>query len=297
MNNKVKYIWGGIVIVALIFGGYLWYESQAKKGDNAKKDNSELNQSADVGKSVRDSDPSDSGNGLDSGSDTEDINFNALCENGEWVNISDLSGNTETVSGTLRKVYPDDEASSEFSSYSFYIEGSPSLGISGKDLTKLDYFEDREVELQGIKESGGKSISAVQIKCTGKETDKDLIGKKNSLMKYLAANINSIAPQKAPYEKWTIDIVDFVDENNVYVEYYDTVEDNENSDVDADTGRRVLLETSPKAGGGYDVKVLAYWEMGEDDFVLKTGTDKFEDAEDVTSYQYDSEGGSWERID
>jgi hypothetical protein len=297
MKNNIKYIWGGIVIIALIFGGYLLYESKAQRGKNAQKENPASSQTSEDTGSEVDVAPGDSASSADTESDMEEIDFNAICEGGEWMKIADLTGEMATVSGKMRKVYPDDEASSQFKSYYFYLEGNPSLGISGKDLTKLDYFEDREVEIQGMKDSGGKSISVSQIKCSGKETDKDLISKRNSLMSYLEANINSIAPQKAPHQKWTIDIVDFVDENNVYVEYYDTVEDDENSDVNEDTGRRVLLETSPKAGGGYDVKVLSYWEMGEDDFVLKTGTDKFEDVEDVSSYQYDPEAGTWERID
>jgi hypothetical protein len=80
------------------------------------------------------------------------------------------------------------------------------------------------------------------------------------------------------------------------VEYYDTVEDDENSDIEDDTSRRILVELTAKSGG-YDANVLAYWEMGEDDYVLKTGTDKFEEAESAASYQYDPENKTWERID
>ncbi len=295
--NKSKLIWGVIVIIALIFGGYLWYEGQAQKGKTDQMGNSATSRLSNGDQPEADNSSEDSEAIAEEADIMADENFNASCEAGEWTKLADLTGNETAFPGKLRKVYPDDEASSEFKNYYFYLEGNPSLAVSGKDLSKLDYFEDREVEIQGTLESGGELISAAQIRCSGKETDKDIISKRNSLMGYLADNINSIAPQKAPYKKWVIDIVDFVDENNVYVEYYDTAEDDENSDIDEDTGRRVLLETSPKAGGGYNVKVLAYWEMGEDDFVLKTGTDKFENVDDVNSYQYDPENGTWERID
>ncbi|MFA5925543.1 MAG: hypothetical protein WC831_01290 [Parcubacteria group bacterium] len=290
--NKSKYIWGVIVIIALIFGGYLWYSSYSQKGNSISDQSEKTSQDQNSGDSS-----DEEGLTAEEQTDLEDADFNAMCENGEWMKVADLSGSVETVSGKLRKVYPDDPEAKEFKDYFFYLEGNSKIAVSGQDLSKLDYFEDREVEVQGVKESNGKSIAISEVRCAGKETDKNLISQRDKLMNYVAKNISSISPQKAPYQKWTVDIIDFVDENNVYVEYYDTVEDDENSDVDADTGRQVLLETAPKSDGTYDVKVLAYWEMGEDDYVLKTGTDKFEDVEDVNSYQYDSEDGTWERID
>lgn len=291
MNNKTKYIWGGIVAVALIFAGFLWYQSYARKGKS-------LTAPAQTGVGADDSfeNSIDSGNLADEETGEDETDYNAMCENGEWLKIADQSGEISSVTGTLRKVYPDDE-SNEFKNYLYYVEGAESYGITGSNLFKLDYFEDREAEVQGVKNAAKKEIAVSQVKCTGKETNKDVLNQRKNLMNWLATNINAIAPQKAKYQKWAVDIVDFVDENNAYVEYYDTVEDNEDSDVEDDTSRRVLVETSAKAGGGYDVKVLAYWEMGEDDYVLKTGTDKFEDSEEIASYQYDPEDQTWERID
>ena len=279
--------------MALIFAGFLWYQGYARKGKTITN-------------------PAQTENGTDSGNfesaigennatgeaanGEDETDYNAICENGEWLKIVDQSGEMATASGKLRKVYPDDTPS-QFKNYLYYIEGTASYGITGSNLFKLDYFEDREVEVQGIVNAAKKEIAVSGVKCAGKETDKNVLGQRKSLMNWLAVNINSIAPQKAKYQKWTTDIVDFVDENNVYVEYYDTVEDDENSDVEDDTSRKILIETSSKSGGAYNAKVLAYWEMGEDDYVLKTGTDKFEDAEVIASYQYDPEQKMWERID
>ncbi|MDI6778290.1 MAG: hypothetical protein QMD77_03795 [Patescibacteria group bacterium] len=290
MNNKTKYIWGGIVLVALVFAGFLWYQSYAKKGMKTAQ-----NQMDAGGKESLENVISDemAGEGLNEEDETD---YNAICEKGEWLKIADLSGEMSTASGKLRKSYPDDEANA-FKNYPYYIEGAQSVGITGDKIFKLDYFEDREVEVQGVKNADKKEIAVSQVKCGGKETDKNVLDQRKNLMNWLAANINSIAPQKAKYQKWTIDIVDFVDEKNAYVEYYDTVEDDENSDVSDDTSRKILVEATVKPDGKYDVKVLAYWEMGEDDYVLKTGTDKFEDVEDVVSYQYDPEKKTWERID
>lgn len=292
--KKSKLIWGGIVVLALIFAGFLWYQSYGKKGKNLLN-MSQTENSAGTSDSLENALPADETANQDaSAEDTTD--YNAMCENGEWLKIADQSGEMASATGKLRKVYPDDTPS-EFKNYQYYIEGAESWAITGSDLVKLDYFEDRQVEAQGVKNAGKKEIAVSQVKCAGAETDKNILGQRKSLMSWLVANINTIAPRKAKYQKWTVDIVDFVDENNVYVEYYDTVEDNENSDVSDDTSRKILVETSAKPGGAYDAKVLAYWEMGEDDYVLKTGTDKFENADTIASYQYDSDQKTWERID
>ena len=290
--GKAKLVWGGIVVVALVFAGFLIYQGKIKKGESPAGVNQD---GSGAGKSLESVLPQEEMPGGDlSGEDETD--YNAVCENGEWIKVADTSGEISTVKGKLRKTYPDDE-SNAFKSYRYYIEGAENLGITGEKLLKLDYLEDREVELQGVKNAAKKEITVSQVKCGGKETDKSVLDQRKAQMNWLAANINSIASQKAKHQKWTIDIVDFVDEKNVYVEYYDTVEDDENSDIEDDTSRRILVELTAKSGGAYDANVSAYWEMGEDDYVLKTGTDKFEEAESAASYQYDPEDKTWERID
>ncbi len=296
--GKAKFIWGGIVLIALVFAGFLWHRSYSTKIKDAGQTAGKTEE-ANLAQTKAGEDTTAVGN-TDEPDPFAGQDFNALCENGEWVKIAEQAGaNVTTTSGKLRKVYPDDEASKAFAGYQFFLEGTEktALFVNDSDAAKVDYFEDREVEVQGAGDAGKNQITVGQIRCAGSETDKNLIGERNKLMSFIQANINSIAPQKAKYQKWTADIVDFVDEHNIYVEYYDTVEDDENSDVSEDTSRRLLLETSTKAGGGYDAKILAYWEMGEDDYVLKTGTDKFENVEEVTSYQYDPESKTWERID
>ncbi|OGI27242.1 MAG: hypothetical protein A2359_00300 [Candidatus Moranbacteria bacterium RIFOXYB1_FULL_43_19] len=291
--HKSKFIWGGIVVLALIFAGFLWYQSYARKGKTITNPAATENGANEDGSFDNMTDDTEAADQAAMAQDETD--YNALCENGEWLKIADQSGEVSSAVGKLRKVYPDD-VPSEFKNYLYYIEGTENLGITGSDLFKLDYFEDREVEVQGVKNAAKKEISVSQVKCTGIETDKSVLDRRKSLMDWLVRNINSVAPQKAKYQRWTVDIVDFVDESNAYVEYYDTVEDDENSDVEDDTSRRMLVEIGP-SGAGYNAKVLAYWEMGEDDFVLKTGKDKFEDADTIASYQYDPEEKIWERID
>lgn len=226
--------------------------------------------------------------------------FNTQCENGQWVKIADVSGNTQTVSGILRAVNPDDQATADLSDYDYYVEGNPNVGITGNinDTSNLDFFQNREVEVQGLLKSDSvKEINVAQVRCTGKETDKNAINERAKLLNFLSDNISSIAPEKATYQKWSADSAIILDEKDVYVDYYDTIENSDNTDPNLDTMHRVLLEISPDGSGSYKTKVLAYYVPGKDDFSLKQGSDKFKDIDQTTlaSYTYDSEDKSWTR--
>ncbi len=287
--NKAKIIWGVIVAVAVVFAGYLWfhsYKAKTKPASNPVTSSFENTMNADTS--------DDTTTDAESADEQEMQDFNANCEAGQWQKISDAAGET-TVSGKLRRVYPDDEASKQFSGYSYFLEGAEKIALAGADLGKLDYFEDREVEVQGVRNAAKNELAVSQIRCAGAESDKTVLDQRKKLMSYLTDNINSIAPKKAKYQKWIIDEADFVDGNNVYAMYYDTAENDDNSDVSEDTERKILLEVKPQ-GAGFEAKVNAYFEMGEDDFVLKSGTDKYADS-DTSDYQYDPDAKTWERID
>lgn len=279
MSNKTKFF--VLIVLILVVAGYLAYKNKEMKGE--KSENKPEMSEQDF---------------LDSISAEEDSyqNFNIQCENGEWVEVADLRGESVSLSGKLRRTYSDDDLSQDIKNFQYYIDGQTKTALSGADLSKLEIFEDRDVEVKGVKSEDGKSVAVSQVRCAGSETDKTSIDSREKAMNWLAENINLIAPQKAPHKQWTVDTADFVDEKNVYVEYYDAVEDDEYSEIDEDTSRMILLEMSTKSDGGYEAKTLASWEMGEDDYVLKSGEDKFEEVMDTYLYQYDFEEKSWTRI-
>jgi hypothetical protein len=290
MSNKTKLVLLvglGLIIIAG-FGVYYYTQKNKKTASSAPTKT--------ANNSIQNSINSENNDVADQNLDQADQDFEDQCVKGEWVKIADLPGEMITLRGKLRRVYPDDEIPQELKNFQYYLENETKTALSGSNLLELDNFENREVEVQGKKSSDGKSVEVTQVRCTGIETDKAVIDARIKLMNWIAANINSIAPKKAPYQKWTVDTVEFVDERNVYVEYYDAIEDDENTEIDTDTGRKIILETSPKPDGSYEAKVLAYWEMGEDDYELKTGTDKFEEVTDTYLYQYDPEEKSWTRI-
>lgn len=280
-----------VAIIILIVAGFLWYRGWKTK-------------QASVGEmsSSGDSSFSDVIDGADSGvaqeiADLEqaEADFNAKCENGEWVKIGDAQ-ETATLSGKVRRVYPDEESAKTFGAFQFFLEGTEKIGLAGGEIGNLDPFEDREAEVKGAKSADGKTFAVSEARCAGAETDKNLISERTNLLNWLVPNINAIAPKKAPHQKWVVSTADFVDGKNAYIEYYDMAEDSDDSAIEEDTSRMILAEISADSGKGYSVKILAYWEMGTDDYELKTGSDKFENVEETTMYEYDSEDNSWTRI-
>lgn len=286
MESKFKMALLAILILAVAV--FLWYSGwktgQKKGADNVPASQTESIQSDNIAETDVD---------LEKAAQE----FEAKCASGEWVKIADAQGDLASFGGKLRRIYPEDEVSAELQGFEYYVESAAAnAALSGADLTALENFEDRDVEVQGAKSADGKSVAVAQVKCAGAETDKSAIDARAKILGWLAGNINSIAPAKAPYKEWLVDTADFVDEKNVYIEYYDAAEDDENSNIEEDTSRQALIQATPKTGGGFDVQVLAYWEMGEDDYVLKRGQDKFSEAGGDFLYQYDSETKNWERI-
>jgi hypothetical protein len=292
-----------IYLVALVIAvaAFLWYRAQNNSQNQATQ--------SQTAKSEVQSSAGDSANtDVDASSDNmdqADQDFSAQCENGEWVKIADVSGEAASVTGILHWVdMESDAASKQFENYTHYLDGKDKIALinpavkTDNDENNLDLFQGREVEVQGILKQGTiKEMQVSQVRCTGSETDKNLASSRVAMLGYISANIGSIAPEKAPYQKWSVDSAIVLDEKDVYVDYYDTLQDEDSSDPELDTVHRVLLEVLPKDGGGYEAKVLAYYVPGEDDFSLKQGTDKFKNQDETAfpSYTYDLEENSWTR--
>ncbi|MFA6193544.1 MAG: hypothetical protein WC726_01640 [Parcubacteria group bacterium] len=292
-----------LIVLILIVAGFLMYRSQKnKKNQNVQSSatQSSLNDSA-----TGENSASDSASAVDANLDQADQDFDAQCTSGEWVKIADVAGDMTTIQGTVQSVDPEDDATKAFKSYRNYIDnGKEKIGLvdpnvkSEEDDSNLDFFQTREVEVQGVLGQGvAKEMKVSQIRCAGKETDKSASDNRAKILNYISANISSIAPEKAPKQKWVASSVIVLDEKDFYVDYYDTIEDDENSDLELDTTHRVLLEMNSGENGKFNAKVLAYWVPGEEDFMLKQGKDKFENIDETTlpSYSYDSDDNSWSR--
>jgi hypothetical protein len=299
MSNKAKL--SVLAILILIVAVYLWNQGREKK---------QSTQPATKLSSIKDSPSGDNSVGentdsVDANFDQADQDFSAQCEKGEWVKIADIQGNITSATGILHWVDTEsDAASKQFENYTHYLDGKEKIALinpaakTEEDTNNLDLFQGREVEVQGIlKQTAVKEMQVSQVRCTGSETDKNIAASRVAMLQYISGNIGSIAPEKAPYQKWSVDSAIILNEKDVYVDYYDTIEDADNSDPNLDTVHRVLLEIAPKDGGGYEAKVLAYYVPGEDEMSLKSGTDKFKNQDETAFpfYTYDSEENSWTR--
>lgn len=292
-----------LIVLILIVAGFLVYRSQKnKKNQNTQ---SATTASSTNNSQNNESNANDNTSATDTNSDQSDQDFDLQCQNGGWVKIADVEGDATTIQGTVQAVDPEDEATKAFQSYRNYLDnGKEKIGLvdpnvkSDNDDSNLDFFQTREVEVQGVLGQGAaKEMKVSQIRCAGKETDKSTADNRAKILNYISANISSIAPEKAPQKSWVASSVIVIDEKDFYVDYYDTIEDDENSDLGLDTTHRVLLEMNSGENGKFDAKVLAYYIPGEEDITLKQGKDKFENIDETTlpSYSYDSESNSWSR--
>jgi len=292
-----------LIALIVIAAGFLWYQSEKnKKNKNTQSSatQSSLNDSA-----TGENSASDEIDAVDAELEQADQAFETQCAGGEWVRIADVAGDTTTIQGTVQAVDPEDDAIKAFKSYRNYLDnGKEKIGLvdpnvkSDEDDSNLDFFQTREVEVQGVLNQGAaKEMRVSQVRCAGKETDKSTADNRAKILNYISANISSIAPEKAPKQKWVAFSVVILDEKDFYVDYYDTIEDDENSDLELDTTHRVLLEINSGENGNFDAKVIAYWVPGEEDFTLKQGKDKFENIDETTlpAYSYDSDDDSWSR--
>ncbi|MFA6284925.1 MAG: hypothetical protein WC643_00120 [Parcubacteria group bacterium] len=294
MSGKKISIFLAVLIVIIV--GFLWYQ----KGKGKKNQNT---QSSAKLSSLKNS-PAGDNSAADANSDQAMEDFDAQCTNGQWVKIADVEGEMTTAKGVVQAVDPENTATAAFQSYRNYLDGSEKIALvdpnvkTDTDDSDVDLFQTREVEVQGVLGQGAaKEAKVSQIRCAGKETDKNAADDRTKILNYISANISSIAPEKAPQKNWVASSVVILDEKDVYVDYYDAIEDDENSDPELDTTHRVLLEIAPGGNGNFNANVLAYWVPGEEDFVLKQGNDKFKNLDEFSlpSYSYDSESNSWSR--
>ncbi len=299
-NRKVIVV---IFVLAIVFGvvAFSLYRKYSKSpySENVKPLGKGLDQS-DAKKIFSDSQEDNNDRKyLQEGDNLEGVDIDSICVNAQWVNVSNDRSGSLSKTGKLRQIYPDDPLANELTGFNYYLEADVKTAVSGPFRDNLDYFVDRFVELKGT--DGGKIgdiqiIEPQQIRCSGKEVDKDLIDRRKKILKSISEEVNSLSPVKPPYKTWVLEYVEFIDDNNLYVYYYDSVEDDENQDIEEDTQRKLLVEVS-NSRDKINLTRKAYWEPGEEDYILKSGSDPFKDVseDDLESYSFDVETNDWIR--
>ena len=212
------------------------------------------------------------------------------CEKGEWVEVDSVENADKKLKGMLTLEFPEDENSEDEDGY-YTLQDKK---VVSKKEEILDFFEDKEVEAEAVVlDENDAKIS--KIKCTGRETDKELISFRQDVMKYVNDHINDISPEKG---KWEVFGFWWPDDKHIYVEYEASMDSEESDEASAEEDEMtvesyvVLLEVS-KSGDKVNTKEIGFFKTVEDEWKLEKGTDPYEDAEYMDLYEFDDQVGKW----
>ena len=251
-----------LIIIILIAGGYFLYQYYQKK--TLSDFNSDVQMS-----------------------DFED-KIPLQCENGDWTEFPDYAqtGNFSQFKGNASlKMKDADSFTNEDGSISFTTDENYSLS----------FFADKAVYIEGSDISSGdkKEIYVKRIKCVGEEANPDIQYQRQSLMNYIAANINSLALEKSPSGAWQINSFYFASDSDLYVEYESPESIGGDKPYD---GRIWLIRAAKLERPAPVIETLAYIQEDENDpdkNILKQGTDLYKDATGMATYEFDDDANKW----
>jgi len=110
---------------------------------------------------------------------------------------------------------------------------------------------------------------------------------RQQIIAYVNQNLNKMASPPAN-DKWDIPTIYFVGNSIVYVELYA---------VDTDlAGAKILFKVNKDASGAIKLNELARYKEGEEDWILASGKDDYEDYV-MEEYDLDETTGKWVKTD
>ena len=211
------------------------------------------------------------------------------CEKGDWIAFPDYpqKGDFPQYIGNQKiKFIADKKFTNEDGSIVFATDENYSL----------TFYIDREVRIEGVEtenNNGVKKVYVNKIKCIGEEADVNLQAQRQKLMKYIADNINTIAPEKSKDSKWRVQTFYFYNKTDIYVEYESPESFTGDSLYD---GRLWLIRASKMDRDIPVIETLAYIQEDAEDpekNVVKIGQDLYKDADNMTVYEFDDELNRW----
>ena len=148
---------------------------------------------------------------------------------------------------------------------------------------------DLKQAIEKAKNQQAENGQETKVEKSEEEIKSDLF--RQGTMKDLAAKIGELSPAKPVLGgKWFVDRFWFVDDRNVYIEY-EAVGFLPSAEEDGHHLRRILVNIEG-AEENPQYKVIAYFEPGENDWVLKTGQDIIL-GKQLRLYEYDESKGEW----
>ncbi|MFA6383023.1 MAG: hypothetical protein WCX17_01195 [Parcubacteria group bacterium] len=210
------------------------------------------------------------------------------CENGEWTEFPDYAqaGNFPEFKGNATLKMKDAENFTDADGADFFTTD---------ENYSLAFFADKAVRIEGlnISSSSKKEIYVKRIKCVGKEADPEIQSQRQNLMKYLSANINSLALEKSAVDAWQINTFYFVNDNDIYVEYESLGSVGGDEPYD---GRLWLIRATKLERTIPAIETLAYIREDAKDpskNILKQGTDLYKDATGMAVYELNDDATRW----
>lgn len=208
------------------------------------------------------------------------------CENGDWIEFPDLedASRYENFSGHEKFAY--DEKKNVF------MSGDGARTFSTDKNYSLFFFMDRATQVDGYKLKDDE-IYVKRIKCVGEEADKTVVEDRRKVMGYIAANINSLALEKAPQEDWQVETFYFANSTDVYVQYESQGSFMDEAPYDSHLW---LVRVSDLGNDIPTIKTLAYIQEDPEDAsknIVKQGEDLYKDAKNMTVYEFDEGVNQW----
>jgi hypothetical protein len=299
MKNKIILLIAGLILTGVIFGGWLMFRNKPDAVQKSEQSRSVEKEQVSSAQSQIESADADLA-AEEALVEKEMTGMHVKCENGEWVEVGSSAGEGSLFRGKLTVGLASsgeitaededlevDENSDEEEMVVYRLNNDKELVADNYDL--LDFFEDRTVEIEGVENAGKVTVN--KIRCAGKETDKNLMELRQTVMKDIEQRIVELSPKKG--DKW--EIVDFVwpNEQYVYVEYG---KPDTGSDEDTDEFYSILYKVSVE-NQKVNLEQKSFMKMGVEEWEIISGKDEFQDAEDVDYYEYEKDLGKWVKID
>ena len=303
MKKIIVYCAIAVLAVSAIFFGYRLLKSgkgQAPTASSPEKKDLAADQQNDQATNDGTGDASNAAdNSFDQAlSDQDEADLYSQCEQAQWVEVGQVSGEKKTFTGTLAMDVPFDENGTDTNTENtdlatdqaaYYLDGKDKVAASNEAV--LSFFDGRQVAIEG-EGGGGQQINAARIKCAGNETDASLTSFRDKVMENLTSNINTLSPQKG---QWQVDDFLWPQDGYVYVEYStDLDSDPEGSDENIYS----LLFQVADADGKISTKQIGFMKMGDDDWQVVSGENKFKDTmDDADYYEFQDTLKKWVKVD
>lgn len=215
-----------------------------------------------------------------------------LCERSEWIEFPAYE-NVGSTNDYQKNVILQDKGEDDDEKYA--DEDGNNFFVTAENYS-LYFFVDRDVRVEGVLTGNqdSREIYVNKIKCVGPETNEAMRTERQNLMKYITANINTLALERSKDgSSWTVQTFYFYNDSDLYVQYESKTSFIGDSPYDS---RLWLIRVSKLDREVPVIETLAYIQEDEDDSeknIVRQGKDIYKDEENLTVYEFDPKENRW----